>query len=101
LKPSLEKPEQAQQARKGSSILNGSQASSPISEAITASNIKNIKFDITNNKLDQLLGTLAKMAANGIRIHGRTNQFVRAYGFKSHSQPILLTYPEADLTYYF
>jgi len=34
----------------------GSQASSPNSEAITASNIKNIKFEIKNNKLDQLQG---------------------------------------------
>jgi len=30
----------------------GGQASSPISEAITASNIKNIKLEIRNNKLD-------------------------------------------------
>jgi len=48
--------------------------SSPISEAITASNIKNIKFEIRNNKLDQLKSMSAKMAANGFRIHDRTNQ---------------------------
>jgi len=44
-------------------------------EAITASNIKNIKFEIRNNKLDQIQGISAKMAANGIRTHARTNQW--------------------------
>jgi len=38
----------------------GSQAGSPISEAITTSNIKNIKFEIRNNTLDQLQGMSAK-----------------------------------------
>jgi len=42
------------------------QASSPISEAITASNIKNIKLKLRNNKLDQLQGMSPKMTANGI-----------------------------------
>jgi len=37
------------------------QASSPVSEAITASNIKNIKFEIRNNKLDQLEGMSANI----------------------------------------
>jgi len=41
----------------------GSQTSSPISEAIIASSIKNIKFEIRNNTLDQLQGMSAKMAA--------------------------------------
>jgi len=45
----------------------GSQVSSPISEAITASNIMNSKFKIKNNELDQLQRKSAKMAANGIR----------------------------------
>jgi len=40
---------------------------------ITASNIKNIKFEMRNNTLDQLQGMLAKMAANEIRTHARTN----------------------------
>jgi len=44
----------------------GSQASSPIGEAITAPNIKNIKFEIRNNKLDQLQGMSAELAANGL-----------------------------------
>jgi len=39
---------------------------------ITASNIKNIKLEIT--KLDQLQGMSAKMAANGIQTHACTNQ---------------------------
>jgi len=34
---------------------------------------KNIKFEIRNNKLDQSRGMSAKMAANGIRTHARTN----------------------------
>jgi len=50
----------------------GSQASSPISEAITAPN-DIFQFEIRNNKLDQPQGMSAKMAANGIRIHARTN----------------------------
>jgi len=52
----------------------GSQARSSISEAITTSNIKNIKLEIRNKKLDQLQGMSAKMAANGIRTHACTNQ---------------------------
>jgi len=32
------------------------------------------KFEIRNSKLDQLQGLSAKMAANGIRTHARTNQ---------------------------
>jgi len=31
-------------------------------------------FEIRSNKLDQLQGTSAKMAANGIRTHACTNQ---------------------------
>jgi len=53
----------------------GSPASSSINEAITASNIMNIKFKIRNNKLDQLQGMSAKMAANEIWTHARTNQW--------------------------
>jgi len=63
----------------------GSQSSSPNSEVITASNIKNIKFEIRNNNLDQLQGMSAKMAAIGFEpmpaptsdVHwnrGRSNQ---------------------------
>jgi len=53
----------------------GSQASSPISKAITALNM-NFQFEIRNNKLDQPQGLSAKMAANEIRAHacGRTKQ---------------------------
>jgi len=46
-----------------------------IQYSITASNIKNIKFEIRNNKLDQLQGMSANMAASGIRAHARTNQW--------------------------
>jgi len=74
MKLTPEMPEQAQLARKGSSILNR-QSSKFHNEAIAASNIKNIKFEIKNNKLDQLQGMSSKMAANGIRTHGRTNQW--------------------------
>jgi len=35
--------------------------------------IKHIKFKIRNNKLDQLQGMSAKMAANGIWTHAGTN----------------------------
>jgi len=48
----------------------GSQASSPISEAITAPNI-NFQFKIKNNKLDlvdQPQAMSAKMAANLLRV---------------------------------
>jgi len=44
--------------------------------------LKRAFFEIKNNKLDQLQGMSAKMAANG-------------------TEKFLLTYPEADLTYYF
>jgi len=35
-----------------------------MNEAITASNIQNIKFEIKNNKLDQLQGMSAKTEAD-------------------------------------
>jgi len=35
----------------------------------------NIKFEIRNNKLDQLQSMSAKMAVNGIWIHAHTNQW--------------------------
>jgi len=44
-----------------------------LSEAITALNM-NIKFEIRNDKLDQLQDMSTKMAENGFRIHARTNQ---------------------------
>jgi len=67
LKPTPEMPEQLNRPGKAVRFSISSQANSPISEAITASNIKNIKFEIRNNKLDQLQGMSAKMAANGIQ----------------------------------
>jgi len=51
-----------------------SQASSHISEAITAPNM-NIKFEIRNNMLDQPLGKVAKMTANGIQTRDRPISF--------------------------
>jgi len=46
----------------------------PLAKAITTSNIKNIKFKIKNNKLNQLQGMSAKTAAYEIRTHACTNQ---------------------------
>jgi len=66
-------PEQAHRPGKAIRFSIGSQASSPISEAITAVNM-NIEFEIRNIKLDQLQGMSAKKAANRIRAHARTNQ---------------------------
>jgi len=47
---------------------------------------------ILNSKLDQLQGMSVKL----VYVTGWYG-----YGFESHSQPFLQTYPEADLTYYF
>jgi len=72
LKPTPEMPEQAHRQGMAVRFSIGSQASSPISEAITAPNM-NIEFEI-RNKLDQHQRMSAKKAANGIRTHARTNQ---------------------------
>jgi len=79
LKPTPECQSKFNRPGKAVRFSIGSQASCPISEAITASNNKNIKFEIRNNKLDQLQGTRmsAKMAANGIRTHARTANGIR------------------------
>jgi len=66
-------PEQAYRPGKAVRFSIGSQASSHISEEITATNM-NIEFEIRNIKLDQPQGMSAKMAANGNRTHARTNQ---------------------------
>jgi len=76
----------------------GSQASSPISKAITVSNI-NFQFEIKINKLDQLQGMTANIVANRIQTHA--GWCWSGYGFESHLQPFLLTCPEVDLAYYF
>jgi len=65
LKPTPEMPEQAHRQGMAVRLSIGSQAICPISEAITASSIKNIEFEIRNNKLDQLQGMSAKTAKNG------------------------------------
>jgi len=51
LKPILELPEQAHKPGKAVRFSTGSQASSPINEAITVSNM-NIEFEIRNIKLE-------------------------------------------------
>jgi len=52
--------------------------------------MQQIKFEIKNNKLDQLQGMSAKMAANGIRTHARTttNQWEAAEELKKELHEI-------------
>jgi len=76
----------------------GNQACNPISEAITASNIKNFKFEIRNNKLDQLQSMSAKMAANEI-LPIRQLQGMSANPDYLHT--LIPICSHSDLNYYF
>jgi len=58
-----------------------------------------IKFEIRNNKLDQPLGVSAKMAANGIRTHDRTNQWRTMESTRIPFAAIFADIPEADLAF--
>jgi len=54
--------------------LHGDQHVAAFSFFQTFFGVKIMTLEIKNNKLDQIQGMSAKMAANGIRTHTRTNQ---------------------------